>query len=234
MNNVDRIEIFLGGRPFNTNAKGITWHERKNTPGVQPGPTTLTPLEAAKRLREFANHIEEQTRPVPPDNSMMLAQSIACHLTPTVALPDSIARMTPEQRADLVEIVDKGPLGRLPIGSDDFEPFIRIAVLMGRIGSLSAPLIPDVPDSLERINLVLRMWAGCVDAGKAIAEKTRSGPNDAAIRIAAAAHIEATAAADPVYECGLETSIIIKRRRTESFSTDWIADGTKLARLKLL
>lgn len=52
---------------------------------------------------------------------MHLALSLACHLVPTVLLPSSIAGMTPDQLADLVEIVDKEPLRLLPVSSDDFE-----------------------------------------------------------------------------------------------------------------
>lgn len=233
LNAIEKIQVFLGGRPFKGDAKEIGWHASLTTPGVHPGTESIVPQEASRKLRELANHIDEKTDPFPPDHNTRLALNMACHLVPNPDLPSSIAGMTAEQKADLVEVVDIEPVARLPISADDLEPFIRIATLLGRIGIMTSSLIPDVADPLQRINLVLRMWAGCVDTGKAIDEKTNSGPNTVKIRSQQALQIEATAG-DPVYRAGMEASVIIKRRRGEKFSFDGVPDGTRLSRLKNL
>jgi hypothetical protein len=234
MDNIEKIEVFLGLRPLKGDAKEVGWRAESNTPGIHPGIEQIGPQEASKRLRDLANHIDAKTEPVPPDHNMILALQMASHLVPNVPLPASIAAMTPDQVADLVEVVDKEPVARLPVSRDDYEPFTRVAVLLGRIGTMSAPLLPDVPDSLQRINLVLRMWSASTITGKTIDEKTKSGPNDIIRRMANAGQIESIAAADQVFEAGIVASLIIKRRRGEKCHTDWIPDGTRLARLKAL
>jgi hypothetical protein len=229
---VQKIEVVLDGRPFKGDATEIRWHAL-TTRGGHPASESISPQEASKRLRELANHIDETTEPFPPDNNTQLVLYMACHLVPNPDLPSSIAGMTAEEKANLVEVVDKEPVARLPLSADDLEPFIRIATLLGRIGTMTGPLIPDVGDALQRINLVLRMWAGCVDTGKAIDEQTKSGPNTATIRGQKALQIEKKAA-DRVYAAGMEASIVIKRRRGEKYSFDGVPDRTHLARLKNL
>jgi hypothetical protein len=98
---------------------------------------------------------------------------------------------------------------------------------------MTASMIPDVPDVLQRINLVLRIWAGRVETGKAINDKTRGGPNTSIIRTQKMQQF-GTRAADPVYEAGMVASVIIKRKRGENFSFEGVPDGTRLAKLKTL
>jgi hypothetical protein len=233
MDNIDKIEVFLGGRPFNGNAKEVGWHAHRNTPGVHPGTEMIGPQEASKRLREVANHIDLKTVPFPGDINTALARLLAENLVPNPGLPASIAGMTADQKADLLlAVVEDAPFHHLPTSTQDVDPFMRVARLFGRIASLSEPRLRDVSCPLQRINIMLRLWAGCLDAGKTIADQTRSGANDAAMRTKLAAHIESIAAADAVYEAGMEATVIIKRRRAEKFSFDGVPDGTRLAKLK--
>jgi hypothetical protein len=65
---------------------------------------------------------------------------------------------------------------------------------------LSRMLMPDVTEDQERLNITLRLWAGCVSAGKTIASATRSGANTAEVRATAFRGIDARAAGDRVFE----------------------------------
>jgi hypothetical protein len=125
MDDLEQIVLFLGGRPFKGDAKEIGWQVQWKTAGVQSSVERIDPLEASRRLRELANHIDVKTEPFPPDHNMALALQMACHLVPNGPLPPSIGAMTPDQSADLVELVDKEPLSHLPVSGDDFEPFTR-------------------------------------------------------------------------------------------------------------
>jgi hypothetical protein len=224
----------LPSRPFNERAKDVGWRASPNTPGVHPGWERLGPQEASRKLRELANHIDGRTEPVPADTNMLLARQMAAHVVSDPGLPASVAGMTPDQKADLLAAVDKEPRDRLPVSWDDYEPFTRIATLFGRIGMMTEARIHDVPDALQRINIVLRMWAGCLDAGKAIAEETRSGPNTSTIRAQKVQQVEASANGDPVYAAGIEASVIIKGRRGEKMSFAGVPVGTRIHELQKL
>jgi hypothetical protein len=235
MDNIDKIEVSLGSRPFKGGAKEIGWHTHLNTVGAPVGAERIGPQEASTRLREVANYIDVRTEPFPEDINTVLARQLAEGLVPNPPLPMSVAGMAPDQKADLIlDVIKYEPFHHLPTSTQDIDPFTRIARLFGQIASLSETRLTTVTCPLQRINIMLRLWAGCLDTGKTIAEGTRSGPNNAKTRTNNAAVIEAIAAADPVYEAGMEAAVIIKRRRGEKFSFDGVPAGTRLAKLKTL
>jgi hypothetical protein len=91
---------------------------------------------------------------------------------------------------------------------------------------------PDVYNPLIRINIGLRLWAGCLDGAKTIALETRSGPNSAQARNIAASYIDQVASTDPIYEAGVEAAVAFKKRRGDPFSFDGVPSGTRIYKLK--
>jgi hypothetical protein len=83
-------------------------------------------------------------------------------------------------------------------------------------------LMPDVTDDQERLNITLRLWAGCVSAGKTIASATRSGANTAEVRATAFRGIDARAAGDRVFEAGVEAAPAWKALRGDEVSFDGV------------
>src|SRR2546425_10361931 len=102
MDNIDKVEILLPARKSTADNKDILWHEHISTSGVHPGAQGMKPAEVSTKLRQLADYIDVNTDPFPADSNMLLALMIAQELAPSVTVPASIERMTPEQRADLL------------------------------------------------------------------------------------------------------------------------------------
>jgi hypothetical protein len=239
MDNVDKVEISLPARKFKAGQSDILWLEHLNTPGIHPGAKALKPGAVSMKLRQLADYIDLNTDPFPPDSNMMLALSIAQELAPSVSVPASILAMTPDQQADLILKHVIEPRQRLPVSLDDLEPFIHVSQMIGTAGRGSAAEIPDVPDALERVSILVRMWAGCLCAGKTIANDTRSGPNTKQIREQNARAIENRAAADTAFAAGLPAAMIIKLRESRThgrqmYTFDGVPAGTRIRDLQKL
>lgn len=76
----------------------------------------------------------------------------------------------------------------------------------------SAPLMPDLPDPIERLSGALRLWAGCLMAAKEIADATLSGPNTPESRQQRFPMIENAARNDAIFEAGIEAEPARRRR----------------------
>jgi hypothetical protein len=74
----------------------------------------------------------------------------------------------------------------------------------------SEPHLPDVPDPLDRLNITLRLWSGCLLAAKGIALETLDGPNTPEGRRAAFADIDEVARNDAIFEVGVESAPAFK------------------------
>jgi hypothetical protein len=239
MDNIDKVEVALPARKFKADQSDILWREHLNTPGVHPGAQGMRPGDVSTKLRQLAHYIDLNTDPFPADSNMLLALTIAQELAPSVAVPASILAMTPDQQADLILKHVIEPRSRLPVNLDDHEPFVHVARMIGRAGRGSAAEIPDVPDALERAGILVRMWVGCLCAGKTIANDTRSGPNTKPVRNQNARAIDSRAAADPAFAAGLPAAMIIKLRESKAhgrqmYSFDGVPAGTRVYELRKL
>src|SRR5262245_19279433 len=112
------------------------------------------------------------------DPNMAIAYALAQGLGPPSELPASLASV--QARVRLVKAVNR------PFAGESFpaDPVARLQATAFASGAsikalidTSAPLVPDAPDPIERLNLVLRIWSGCLMAAKTIAHETRSGEN---------------------------------------------------------
>jgi len=73
-------------------------------------------------------------------------------------------------------------------------------------------------DKKYKLNLSLRLWAGCLDAAKKLSLKTQSGPNTRKIRSSVfTERIDILASKDPIYGKGVEISCMWQPDPTISF-----------------
>ena len=67
--------------------------------------------------------------------------------------------------------------------------------------------MPDVTDPVVRLNICLRLWAGCLSAAKTIALETRSGLNTPELRKEIfTTKVDVLASNDPIYRAGVEAA----------------------------
>jgi outer membrane murein-binding lipoprotein Lpp len=126
----------------------------------------------------------------------------------------------------LVHAID----GSLVTGGDLYQVMGQIATQTRRVEEGSRAFMQDVPDTMVRINIGLRLWSGCLSAAKTIAHETRSGPNTPAMRRQQMETIDEIAAADAVYAAGVEAAPAFKRLRNQAYSLDGVPEGSRVRR----
>jgi hypothetical protein len=156
---------------------------------------------------------------------MVMARVFAEALGPVPALPASLQPIT--RRAELVDAID----GSLVTTAGDLVDITRqIAQQIRRIEEGSRRFMPDVPDTMVRINIGLRLWSGCLSAAKTIAHDTRSGPNTPALRGRLMPEIDRIAATDAIYAAGVEAAPAFKRLRGQTYSVEGVPAGSLVLR----
>jgi len=87
---------------------------------------------------------------------MVTAHIFAQELGPVPKLPASLQEVG--RRAQLVDEMD----GSFVPNSDELMVvFVQLARRLRAIAEISERIITDMPDGLMRINIALRLWAGC-------------------------------------------------------------------------
>lgn len=173
------------------------------------------------------------TAPRPRDPNVDLARHFAESLGEKPEHPVSLKAMSVETRAEMLDRIDGPLIERWPSDEDTpFGLFAQIAKQLAKIADVTKDDLPDVPDSLVRINIVLRLWAGCLETAKTIALETKSGPNTPKIRSDSALHIDQVASIDPIYEAGVEAALAFKKRRGQPISFEGIPRETRVFKLK--
>jgi hypothetical protein len=166
-----------------------------------------------------------------PDPNVALAYAFAQGVCPPVALPPSMADA--QARARFVIAVNR-PFGGEVFPADPLALLEAVGFASG--GSTrafierGAPLVPDVPDPIERLNVVLRLWCGCLRAAKEIADATLDGPNTAEGRRDRFPAIDEAARHDPIFEAGVEAAPTFKDELGEHYSLDGVPDDSPVRR----
>ena len=84
-------------------------------------------------------------------------------------------------------------------------------------------------DEKYKLNLSLRLWAGCLDAANTLSLKTQSGPNTREIRRSVfTERIDILASKDPIYRKGVEIACMWRPDPTISF--DGVHDASPARR----
>jgi hypothetical protein len=163
---------------------------------------------------------------------MAIAYALARGLGPPPELPPSMSDV--QARARLVQAVNR------PFAGEVFDLNNPLALLQGAAFAsgvsiktfidASAPLVPDVSDPIERLNVVLRLWAACLMAAKTIAHETRSGENSPDDRRKRFAMIDEAAKNDPIFEAGVEAARAFKDEMKQGYSLDGVPEDSPVRR----
>ncbi len=148
------------------------------------------------------------------DPSMEIAWRLAEGLGDSPDLPHSLH--TVEERARLVDKIDGSfiPTADNP----DEHPASVIGRRLREIETGTEILADEIPDVLDRVNLGLRLWAGCLSSAKTIASGTLSGPNTPQIRAQIfSSIIDPRAGGDVAYRAGVEAAPAFHRLRRDDF-----------------
>lgn len=94
----------------------------------------------------------------------------------------------------------------LLVDRDGVAQWAGLGQRLQEMARLSAAVMPDLPDQLERVSVALRLWAGCLMAAKAIREEILSGPNTEAGRAEQSAEIDGLCETDPLFRAGVEAA----------------------------
>lgn len=107
---------------------------------------------------------------------------------------------------------------------DGYSPDVLKQAFAESFGQLSRdPLsAPDVSDQPERMNILLRLWSGCISAAKMIATGTQSGPNTPELRAQAFRAIDTISREDAFYKAGVVAAPTFKRSRSEVYSFEGV------------
>jgi len=83
----------------------------------------------------------------------------------------------------------------------------------------------DLDDNIRK-NILLRLWAGCMDAAKNIALETINGPNSAEDRKEGFFFIDLLTEPDPIYRAGTEAAPSSKTLHRQHYSFAGISPGS--------
>lgn len=154
------------------------------------------------------------------DLNMNLAYHLAERLGPPPNLPPSLADVA--RRAKLINAVDGPPMfAMLKLEDSSANSLVMSA----------RQFVPDVQDDTLLLNVVLRLWSGCLAAAKTIAAETRSGPNTPLERSKIFSQsIDPIAQTDPIFRAGVEAAPCFKSLRNQDYSFDGVPDDSAVRR----
>jgi hypothetical protein len=156
----------------------------------------------------------------PVDPNMSIAYECAELLGHIDSIPESLKEVI--KRAKYLDFADK----EMIMGSKlwEFNNKQQIESFLANMDEKSIPWIYDVINGKQRINITLRLWAGCLDAAKNLRYKTASEQIiTPEIRATAFKEsIDPKASSDPIYFAGVEAAPILKKLRNEPIFTDGI------------
>ncbi|MGH2713857.1 MAG: hypothetical protein ACRDM7_08235 [Thermoleophilaceae bacterium] len=166
------------------------------------------------------------------DPNMRIAMFLGHALTLSpLELPSALQLI--DGRAEFIVRIDDGLLvdgeGGLLVDRAGVPQWEAMGKRLPQIADVAAPTMPGV-DPLSQVSTALRLWAGCLDAAKAVANETRSGPNTEATRAQAFQHIDAQAASDALYCAGVEAAPAFRQRRGHPYYLDGVPNDSPVRR----
>lgn len=137
-----------------------------------------------------------------------------------LTLPRELADV--KVRAQFIEQRDRPLL----VDGQGVPQWVGMGTHLRDIAVNSADAMPDVGDPLDRVSITLRLWAGCLEAAKAIAYKTRSGPNSEVSRAEAFKRIDEISAMDELFRAGEEAAPAFKAIRSDPYCFDGVPSNS--------
>ena len=97
---------------------------------------------------------------------------------------------------------------------------------MNKVTTTAAAYMQEIGDANVILNIVLRLYSGCLSAAKVIALLTNDGPNTPERRAEQAVTVDFIAQSDTIYNAGAEAAPSFKRLRREPFSLIGIPENS--------
>jgi hypothetical protein len=200
--------------------------------------TTLKnyPIEDMKKtianiMKELSDNPPQET----PDPNMSIVYRWTKLLGPIHSLPQSLQGYA--NRAKFLDFVDKNII----TGSELWEfNQQQIESFLMNMEEKSRSWIHDIDDGKQRVNITLRLWAGCWDAAKNLRDRYVSLHSDrttskeiitSEMRTKAFKEtVDLEAALDPIYRAGVEVAPIVKRIRGESIFSNGISSDSAVTK----
>lgn len=158
---------------------------------------------------------------------MKIAYQLAQQMGNVVLTPPWIE--TPAECARIVSLVEERAMGRVMeawshIAADAYDENVLAEGFVRGFSELAhdSDCAPGVEPASQRMNVLLRLWSGCISAAKMIAQSTRSGPNTSAMRANAFVAIDRVARADAIYHAGVVAAPTFKRMRDQPYSFEGV------------
>jgi hypothetical protein len=105
---------------------------------------------------------------------------------------------------------------------DHVELFNRLK----NVSEISGRRMRDVTDDTCRINISLRLWAGCIDAAKCIASETMDGQNTIMTRRESFIFIDSLADRDLIYRAGVQAAPAFKKLNNQLYFFDGVPEDS--------
>jgi hypothetical protein len=169
-----------------------------------------------------ANPLQQSTDP-----NMSIVYEFSKLLGPIDSIPESLQAVI--KRAKYLDFVDRKMIAGSRLWEFNKQ---QIESFLANMDKESIPWIYDIADGKQRINITLRIWAGCLDAAKNLRDKYVSRRNDGTVseetilsemrEKAFKESIDTKASSDPIYYAGVEAAPVLKRLRNEPIFSDGI------------
>lgn len=141
-----------------------------------------------------------------------------------VALPTALADV--QARVQFIAMIDEPLL----LDAEGVAQWNKMGRRLRRMENASRQVMPEVPGSLGRVSIALRLWSGCITAANAIARETLSGPNTPDGREAEFQTIDAFAATDQIFTAGVEAAPAFKTSQGQAYSLEGVPADSSVRR----
>ncbi|MFL6320256.1 MAG: hypothetical protein ACJ72Q_07265 [Nitrososphaeraceae archaeon] len=187
------------------------------------------PLE---EMQKAITRILEELRMNPPQESTDPNMSIAYEWSKPLEAIDSIPESLHDviNRAKYLDFVYKNMIAGSKLWELNNKQ--QIESFLTKIDEGSIPWIYDIADGKQRINITLRLWAGCLDAAKYLQDKYVSRRNDGTVSEAIITPdmrakafkktINPKASLDTIYYTGVEAAPVLRKIREQPTYSDGI------------
>lgn len=161
------------------------------------------------------------------DPNMSIAYEWSKLLGNIDSIPESLNDVI--KRAKYMDFVDKNMTASSKLWEFNKQ---QIESFLTNMDKESSPWIYDVADCKQRINITLRLWAGCLDAAKYLRDKYVNIRSDGTTseetitpemrKKAFKETINPRASLDPIYYTGVEAAPVVRKIREQAIFTDGI------------
>lgn len=178
---------------------------------------SVRPLRRRTPSRRSTHCRDAHSIPNMPDPSMSIANDLAALIGPAPPWDAPVAecvRLVEFTETNALAVRNQHPVNALEWYIDLHRVFFD--------WSSKPESVPNVAAHYDRMNILLRLWAGCISAGKMLALGTRDGTTSPEQRAASFGMIDSAAKTCPIYRLGVEAAYAWKQGRREEVSFEGV------------